>query len=188
MSFEALSIPLALSTAEGANYTHGAAITDPNTNLTIWETGAIIAYLVDTYDKEEKITYSCFPEKFELIRWAFFQASGQAPFFSQAAWFNIWHHEKLHSAQARYSNELKRVVGVLNNGLKGRNWLVGDKCTYADLAFSSMNNNTECSLKGGPVEWDIKEFPDFEHWMDAMEKRPSVVKVLATLHGTEVSD
>jgi len=154
-----------------------------------------------------------------LKQWAFFQASGQGPYFGQAAWyvtsaiasftlarcsvkfnhnpgilttpchrFNIHHHEKLPSAQARYGIEVKRIVGVLNNVLKDKNWLVGDKCTYADLSFFMMNNNIEYCLRGGPVEWDIKEFPEYERWMNAMKKRPSVVKTLATLYATEVND
>lgn len=66
--------------------TVNSAITDPNTNITIWETGAIISYLVETYDKEEKITYTSSPEKFHLQQWSFYQASGQGPYFGQAAW------------------------------------------------------------------------------------------------------
>ncbi len=43
-------------------------------------------YLVDTYDKEHKLTYTSLPEKYYLEQWSFFQASGQGPYFGQAAW------------------------------------------------------------------------------------------------------
>ncbi|KAL8772513.1 MAG: hypothetical protein Q9203_004660 [Teloschistes exilis] len=108
------------------------AITDPNTGITLWESQAITGYLAETYDKEEKITYTSTPEEFLLQQWSFFQASGQGPYFGQAAWFNKLHHEKLPSAQERYGKEILRVVGVLDGVLKDRDWLVGDKCAFAD--------------------------------------------------------
>jgi len=162
------------------------AITDPNTGITLWETGAINMYLVEKYDKEEKITYTSEPEKYQLLQWSFYQASGQGPYFGQAAWFNQLHHEKLPSAQERYGKEVKRVVGVLNSVLKGKNWLVGDKCTFADLSFVMWNVSIDYSMAGGPVEWNIDEFPEFKRWMDAMKTRPSVGKVLSNLMAKEV--
>ena len=62
------------------------AIEDPNTGITLFESNAIIAYLIETYDKEGKITYTSSPEKWELKQWSYFQASGQGPYFGQAAW------------------------------------------------------------------------------------------------------
>jgi glutathione S-transferase len=53
--------------------------------------------------------------------------SGQGPYFGQGAWFTKFHPEKLPSAQERYLNEIKRVVGVLDKHLQGREYLVGDK-------------------------------------------------------------
>ena len=46
----------------------------------------IIEYLIENYDKSEKLTYSSFPEKYHLKQWLFFQVSGQGPYFGQAAW------------------------------------------------------------------------------------------------------
>ena len=63
------------------------AIYDPNTDITLWETGAITFYLVETYDKAHKISYNSIPEKFLLQQWSYFQASGQGPYFGQAAWY-----------------------------------------------------------------------------------------------------
>lgn len=53
------------------------AIEDPNTGITLWESGAIIEYLVETYDKEQKLTFSTFPEKWQLRQYLYFQMSGQ---------------------------------------------------------------------------------------------------------------
>jgi glutathione S-transferase len=53
------------------------AIYDPNTDITLWESGAIITYLVDQYDKEKKLTYDSLKEKYQLLQWQHFQASGK---------------------------------------------------------------------------------------------------------------
>ena len=53
------------------------AIEDPNTDMTLWESGAIIEYLLETYDKENKFSYTKGPEKFQQKSWLHFQMSGQ---------------------------------------------------------------------------------------------------------------
>lgn len=54
------------------------AIEDPNTGMTVWESGAIIEYLVDTYDKSNKLSYGDkTPEKYQCKSWLHFQMSGQ---------------------------------------------------------------------------------------------------------------
>ena len=117
------------------------AIVDPNNNnFVLWESGAIITYLVDTYDKEHKLTYTSSPEKWQILQWVMFQMSGQGPYFGQAAWFIMFHSEQLPSAQERYLKEIERVIGVIDAHLASKPSgqqlsLVGDKVTYADLAF-----------------------------------------------------
>ncbi|KAE8381387.1 glutathione S-transferase [Aspergillus bertholletiae] len=157
------------------------AIIDPNTGLKLWESGAIIQYLIDTYDNDNKLTYTGFPEKYQLTQWSFFQASGQGPYFGQTAWFNIFHEktygETLESAKVRYGSEVKRVAGVLNTVLSEKEWLVGDKCTYADLAFV---------IRTDEHAWNPEEFPHFTRWQNAMVARPSVAKVISVLNDKEV--
>lgn len=48
---------------------------DPNTGIVLWESGAIIEYLVETYDKEQKVSIHQFPEKYHLRQFSYFQAS-----------------------------------------------------------------------------------------------------------------
>lgn len=103
------------------------AIEDPNTGITLWESGAILEYLVDTYDKDHKVSYASFPEKYHTKQYLYFQMSGQGPYFGQTTWFRHFHPEKLESAKKRYDEQLVRVVGVLNNILAGKQYLVGDK-------------------------------------------------------------
>lgn len=100
--------------------------------------------------------------------------------------FNHFHPEKLESAQSRYEKELKRVVGVLDRALKGRDWLVGAKCTYADLAFVMWNVNIEYVLKDRPDGWNIADYPNFKRWHEAILARDSLKKVLSVLQDKEV--
>ena len=105
--------------------------------------------------------------------------SGQGPYFGQAGWFIMFHHEKLPSAVERYQNEAKRVTKVLDSVLKknGDGYLVGGKCTYADLAFvpwASMFPNLKSQ------DFDIeKETPHYDAWLKKLQERPAVKKVLA---------
>lgn len=62
------------------------AIIDPNTNLTLWESGAIIQYLVEQYDTSKKLTFETLPEKHLLNQWLMFQVSGQGPYYGQCGW------------------------------------------------------------------------------------------------------
>ena len=62
------------------------AIDDPNTGITLWESGAIIEYLIDRYDTSAKLSFTSLPEKYYAKQWLMFQMSGQGPYFGQAAW------------------------------------------------------------------------------------------------------
>ena len=99
------------------------------------ESDAIIVYLVGKYDPEHKVSAATDADKYKQLQWLFFQASGQGPYFGQAAWFNFFHPEKIASAQERYKNEILRVLGVLDGVLAGQPWLNGGRCTIADLSF-----------------------------------------------------
>ena len=48
-----------------------------NGDFTIWESDAILFYLVERYDKEKQFTVTDEKERFQLMQWLFFQASGQ---------------------------------------------------------------------------------------------------------------
>jgi glutathione S-transferase len=57
------------------------AIQDPNTGITLWESGAIVEYLIETYDKEYKLSFPAgTTEYFHAKQWLFFQTTGQGPY------------------------------------------------------------------------------------------------------------
>lgn len=158
------------------------AIEDPNTGLKIWESGAIIEYLLDTYDTSNKLSYTTTPEKWEAKCWLHFQTSGQGPYFGQRAWFYLFHSEKnITSAIDRYGNEIRRVIGVIDAHLKktNRQYLVGEKVTYADLAFLPWFwlIQYKPSIMGEDfiAEWQTKH-PLAWAWYNKLEQRPAVIK------------
>lgn len=103
--------------------------------------------------------------------------SGQGPYYGQKAWFSFFHSEKnLTSVLERYSNEIKRVVGVIDRHLKnqGTEYLVGDKCTFADLAFVMWHQTMPRLVDG----WDYQaEAPTFHAWNERLQSRPAVKKI-----------
>ena len=60
-------------------------VVDPNTGMTLWESGAIIEYLVDQYDKENKFSFCQDPERYYFKQWLFFQTTGHGPYIGQLA-------------------------------------------------------------------------------------------------------
>lgn len=64
-----------------------AVIEDPNRPLVLWESSAIITYLVQEYDKNHSLTYAEGDEVHHINQWLHFQTSGQGPYYGQAAWY-----------------------------------------------------------------------------------------------------
>jgi glutathione S-transferase len=178
------------------------AIEDPNANITLWESGAIIQYLIEKYDTEHKISYDVEPEKYYQSQYLFFHMSGQGPYFGQGYWFTFSHPEKVPSAIERYNKEIKRVVGVLDLALKGKQWLVGNKCTIglfsscslsmlsywvpstnflytADLAFVPWDEMIPKILGDEFNTVDEATYPHYWDWHKRIAARPAVQKALA---------
>ncbi|EXJ61827.1 glutathione S-transferase [Cladophialophora yegresii CBS 114405] len=151
------------------------AIEDPNTGISLWESGAIIQYLIETYDKKEALTYTSIPEKYQLNQWLMFQMSGQGPYFGQAAWFKHYHPEKVPSAVERYVREVERVIGVLDGWLQKHKFLVGDKLTYVDLAFVPWSAGVPWLDSDKTI--DMAKYPAYSKWLGDMLARDSVKKV-----------
>lgn len=70
--------------AHGSLFT---AIEDPNTGVTLWESGAILQYLDEVYDKERKLNYTSLKERHQVNNWLHFQMSGQGPYYGQCGWY-----------------------------------------------------------------------------------------------------
>ncbi|KAL2823780.1 glutathione S-transferase [Aspergillus cavernicola] len=158
------------------------AIEDPNTGITLWESGAIIEYLIETYDdKDHTISFERGSEEyFHAKQFLHFQMSGQGPYFGQAVWFLFYHAEKIASAQERYLNEIRRVTGVLEGilgggeeGEKKKEYLVGGRFSYVDAAFVPW-------FEVVPVVTDsidlAKDFPNVKAWLDRVQGRKAIAE------------
>jgi len=158
------------------------SVEDPNTGIKLFESGAIFEYLVETYDKENRLQYTTPQEKWISKSWLHLQTSGQGPYFGQIPFFNMFHHEKVTpSVIERFQKEVKRVSGVVELQLKrsGKPYLIGDKVTYADLAFIPWFNMVKSFLT---PDWDYaSELPLFNAWLEKLLERPSV----KTIYGKE---
>ena len=115
----------------------------------------------------------------------FFQASGQGPYYGQASWFKKFHPERVSSAVERYVGEIRRVTGVLERVLKERMqngeeepWLVGGKCSVADLVWISWQVivTRVITKEDG---YDVEEFPVVKAWLERMLGREAVEKVMS---------
>lgn len=185
------SIPVPLADVKKPEYTrinpNGRlpAIYDPNTNLTLWESAAIVLYLIEKYDTGHKLSFPAGSNEAYLAKqWLFFQTSGQGPYYGQAAWFKKFHHEELPSARERYVNEAKRVTGVLDGWLAKQEvpaggdgpWLVGGKLSYADLSFIPWQ--VVLGMIFTEAEFSMDAFPHAKVWIKHMTARDSVKKAL----------
>ncbi|KAI1425269.1 glutathione S-transferase [Xylaria sp. FL1777] len=162
------------------------AIEDPNTGLTLWESGPIVEYLIDQYDKDHKISYDSFQEKYHIKQWIGYQISGQGPYYGQGMWFSFFHPEKLPSAVERYWKEAERVRSVLDLHLarqagekQGKKvaakdvWLVGDKLTVADLSWFIWEQIIDFAMTRFDVRIEEGKYPHYEAWYKKIEERPS---------------
>lgn len=86
------------------------SIRDPNTGITVWESGAIFEYLIECYDTDHRLSFAPgTPEYYHAKQWLFFQTSGQGPYYGQMSWFKKFHAEKVPSAIERYAKEINTV-------------------------------------------------------------------------------
>ncbi|ODV74038.1 glutathione peroxidase [Cyberlindnera jadinii NRRL Y-1542] len=176
-----------------------ALIDHSNDNLSIWESGAIILYLSVLYGLQ---TIS---EQSQIMSWVFFQTSGHAPMIGQALHFRYFHTQQVPSAVQRYTDEVRRVYGVVEMALaERREALIMELDTENAAAYSAGTTPLSQSkffdypvwLVGERISiadlafvpWnnvvdrigiDIKqEFPEVYKWTKNMMRRPAVVRAL----------
>ena len=141
--------------------------------IRLFESGSIMQYLVDKYDTQHKISYPRGTrEYYEMNSWLFFMNAGVGPMQGQANHFHRYAPEKIQYGVDRYINETRRLYRVLDTHLEksSSGWLVGDKCTIADISHWGW---VAGSWWAG-VELD--EFPHLKAWEERMFKRPATEK------------
>lgn len=92
--------------------------------------------------------------------------------------FKVLHPEKIPSAIERYETHVHRILGVIDDALEGKDWLVGDKCTYADLSFFTWTVIFKYLYT--PEENPANKYKNLLAWHERMASREAVAKVMKT--------
>ena len=155
------------------------AIVDPQgpdgQTISLFESGAILVYLAGK-------TGRFMPEgdraRYDVLQWLMFQMGGVGPMLGQAHHFRLYAPEKLPYAIERYTNEAKRLYGVIDKRLSQSAFIAGPDYSIADIAIFPWLRSWE---NQGIV---LTEYPHLKAWFDGIAARPAVqrgVKVLADL-------
>lgn len=141
-------------------------------NQRVFESGAIMLYLTDKYDKERKISYAPGSSEYvEELSWLMFQMGGVGPMQGQANHFRLFAGARSDYGINRYISETKRLYEVLESRLKESPYLAGSKYTIADIANYSWVRSAPVAL-----EIDLAEWPTLKKWKEEIEKRDAVQK------------
>jgi len=154
------------------------AITDPDgpegAPISLFESGAILLYLAG---KTGRFLPPGTAAKYEVLQWLMFQMGGVGPMLGQAHHFRIYAPEKIPYAVDRYTNEARRLYGVMDKRLAKSKYLGGPAYSIADIAVYPWLR----SWKNQGIDWN--EFPHLRGWFDEIGARPAVQRgceVLAT--------
>ncbi|RJF98603.1 glutathione S-transferase N-terminal domain-containing protein [Noviherbaspirillum saxi] len=150
--------------------------------ISLFESGAILVYLAS---KVGKFLGNTDREKFTTLQWLMFQMGGVGPMLGQAHHFRIYAPEKIDYAINRYTNEARRLYGVIDKQVSKTGYLASDEYTIADIATFPWLR----SWKNQGIEWE--DFPNTKRWFDEISERPAVkrgVEVLASLRKPLVDD
>ncbi|TIQ98015.1 glutathione binding-like protein [Mesorhizobium sp.] len=156
------------------------AIIDPNgpggKPIGLFESGAILLYLSD---KTGKLIPADPIRRYETIQWVFFQMAAIGPIFGQVGFFNKFAGREIADKRPleRYRDESRRLIGVLETRLKGRQWIMDDEFTIADVATLGWVRN----LIGFYEARDLVGFDDFPGvaaWLERGLARPAVQRGL----------
>lgn len=140
------------------------AIVDQDTGLKLMESGAIMIYLADKYGK---FLAPDGEQRTRTLEWLMWQMGGLGPMLGQVHHFVHFNPGKADYAEERFSNEAKRLYGVLDKQLEGQDFIAGEY-SIADMA---------CWPWISRYEWqkiDLNEFPNVRAWYQRLAARPAV--------------
>lgn len=143
------------------------AIVDGDSGQHLMETGAIMMYLSDKYDR-----FGCDgAEHWRMVEWLMWQMGGLGPMLGQVHHFVKYNPGKSAYAEERYGAEARRLYGVLEKRLVGRDFVVGEgrgHYTIADMAIWPWVSRFEWQ------EIDLHAYPNVCDWYVRIAERPAV--------------
>ena len=156
------------------------AILDPNgpegKALPLFESGAILLYLAD---KTGQLIPQDAARRYETIQWVMFQMGGIGPMFGQVGFFHKFAGKDYEDKRPRdrYAAESRRLLGVLEQRLANRAWVMGDDYTIADIAIFPWINNLIGFYGAGELV-GYAEFPQVQRVLANFLARPAVQRGL----------
>ncbi len=157
------------------------AIIDPDgpggKPLGLFESGAILQYLAE---KTGKLVPADAARRWETIQWVYFQMAFIGPMFGQVGFFHKYAGKDYEDKRPRdrYVAESKRLLGVMDARLEGRQWFMGDDYTIADISMFGWVRN----LIGFYGARELVDYDAFTHvgaWLERGLARPAVQRGLA---------
>ena len=161
---------------EGDQFGSGFVAINPNSKIPalvdhsgpepvrVFESGAILLYLAG---KTGRFIPADPRTRMQCIEWLFWQMASLGPMTGQYGHFHTYAPEKIPYAMERYRNEAERLLGVLNTRLRGREFIVGDEYSIADMAcYPWISPYSKAPL-------DLTPFPDVQRWHAAIAQRPA---------------
>lgn len=139
-------------------------IVDHDTGISLSESGAILFYLADktgkflTEDKEQR---------WHALEWMMFQMGHIGPFCGQVHHFTKFNPGKYPYPEERYLKEAKRLYGVLNTRLTGRDYLVGDYSIVDMATWPWIARHNWQTI-------DLHDYPEVMRWYVSIAERPAV--------------
>jgi GST-like protein len=156
------------------------AILDPNgpdgKPLALFESGAILVYLAS---KTGQFLPADAGGRFETLQWLMFQMGGIGPMFGQLGFFHKFAGKDYEDKRPRdrYVAEARRLLGVLDQRLQGRDWVMGDTYTIADIAIFPWVRNLIGFYGAGELV-EFTRYKNVARVLDAFVSRPAVVRGL----------
>ena len=154
------------------------AIVDPDgpdgKPIQLFESGAILLYLAG---KTGRFLPESVSARYDMLQWLMFQMGGVGPMLGQAHHFRVYAPEKIAYAVDRYTNEARRLYGVMDKRLARSRYIGGKDYGIADMAIFPWLR----SWKNQGISW--ADFPHLKGWFDEVAARPAVIRGVDVLTG-----
>ncbi|WP_326541936.1 glutathione S-transferase N-terminal domain-containing protein [Pseudorhodoferax sp.] len=157
------------------------AMLDPNgpdgKPLALFESGAILVYLAA---KTGQLMPEDLAARYETLQWLMFQMGGIGPMFGQLGFFHKFAGKDYEDKRPRdrYVAESRRLLQVLDGRLAGRQWIMGEHYTIADIAVFPWVRNLAGFYGAGEIV-GFDDFREVRRVLDAFAARPAVQRGLA---------
>jgi GST-like protein len=138
---------------------------DGGAPLPVFESGAILLYLAE---KSGQMLPRDPRERLQVLQWLVWQVAGLGPMAGQAGYFHVYAPEPVPFALERYTRELRRLYGVLDRQLEGRDYIAGGDYSIADIATYPW------IVPHAGHGQNLADFPNLSRWFRALGERPAL--------------